>query len=191
MPPRPGYDYTDILCVFSNSSPDPLTLSKWLVSSYDNYYKKSGESYTLCAVDLNQLTPAVTETNAIAQLLTTALGTDSSGKLYNAITASADPSACPHFEEPTYLDLYIFYANLSKRTSKTDLKSALTNGMAGITQAVIANAHSSEFAKVRGLSIYFADPSDGAEPSYGNLYWTTANPAWANFLGTFVNASGY
>jgi hypothetical protein len=146
-------------------------------------------------MDLTKLTPAVTATNAIAQQLTAALSADNSGTLAAIIGKSADPSNCPHFDEPTYLDLYTFYANLymaigqmGLSTSNTNkLKTALRNGLTGISQCVIANVHSSGFAKTRGMSVYFADSSAGVEPSYQSLYWTTGNPAWIDFLSEYVN----
>ncbi len=194
--PGPGYNYTDVLSIFSHSTPDPVTFAKWLVSSYDRQYKPMQESYTLAALDLSKLSPAVAATNTIAQQLTNYLNADSTGALQGVIANAADPSNCAHFDEPTYLDLYSFYANLYMAigqmglsgSNATKLKTAIKNGLTGIAHCVIANVHSnSDFAKARGMSAYFADVNSGIEPSYQSLYWTTANPAWLDFLSEYVN----
>lgn len=195
--PGPGYNYKDVLSIFANTVPDAPTVAHWMVTSYDHYYKTSGESYTLSVTDLSKLTPVVNATNAIAQLLTSYLQNDAQGKLATSITTSANPSVCPHFDEPTYLDLYAFYANLYMRASQMGLstantnkiKTALRSGLTAIAHDILNNAHSNtDFAKVRGMSIYFADPNSGVEPSYANLYWTTSNPSWINFLSAYVDA---
>jgi len=196
--PGPGYNYTEVLSLFAQQTPDALTLAHWMVTSYDHYYKPSGQSYTLSVTDLNALSAAVSATNNIAQLLNASLAADSTGAVSQVITASANPSNCAHFDEPTYLDLYTFYANLYANlaqmglssTSASQLKAALRKGLAAISHCIMANAHSnSDFANVHGMSIYFADPSVGVEPSYNALYWTSANPQWASFLTEYVNAA--
>ena len=196
--PGPGYNYTDVLSIFSNNTPDPVSFAKWIVTAYDHQYKKSQESYTLSAMDLSKLASAVTATNSIAQQLTSLLNTDSNGTLQAAIAKAADPSHCPHFDEPTYLDLYSFYANLYtsiaqmelSSSNATKLKGILRSGLTSISYCVIANVHSnSDFAKVHGMSAYFADVNSGVEPSYQSLYWTTVNPEWLDFLTDYVNLS--
>lgn len=192
--PGPGFNYTSVLTPFAKSNPDPVTFARSMVASYDAYYKTSGQNYTLCAMNLAKLPAAVTATNTIAQLLTNALSTDTTGAVSSAIAASADPANCPHFDEPTYLDVYTFYSNLYGKISHMNLSSAeavnlrtaLRNGMRGILQTVFANVHSSNFAKVKGMSIYVADVNAGVEPSYAVLDWTVQNPAWNSFLNTYV-----
>jgi cysteine peptidase C11 family protein len=194
--PGPGYNYTDVLSIFTRNNPDPKTFAKWIIGAYDRQYKPSQESYTLSAMDLTKLTPIVTATNTIAQQLTSALNTDNSGTLQSIISNAADPSNCPHFDEPTYLDLYSFYANLYMATGQmglnssdtNQLKTALNNGLTSIAQCVVAKVYStSDFSKTHGISAYFADVYSGIEPSYQSLYWTTDNPAWLNFLTEYVN----
>lgn len=195
--PGPGYNYTAVLAPFVKGNPDPVAFAHNMVTAYDAYYKTSGETYTLSATNLNKLNPLVAATNSIAQLLSTGLAADNTGALQAVIAQSIDPSNCPNFDEPTYFDLYVFYANLYARVGKsgldastqTTLKNALRSGLSAIAGCIFANAHSSGFARVHGMSIYFADPSVGVEPSYNDLYWTTSNPAWNNFLNDYVNAA--
>jgi len=195
--PGPGFDYTSILSLFEQTNPDAETLAKWMVKTYDNYYKNSGQAYTLSAVNLDKLTPAVNSLNAAANLLTTIVSSDATGTVANVITTVTDPSVCPHFDEPTYLDLYNVYANLMSNIAKmklssitgNQLKKTLRSAMSNLAYTVIANVHSKNYAKVRGLSIYLCDLNVGIEPSYNNLYWTTQNPSWLNFLQAYVNAA--
>lgn len=193
--PGPGYNYTDVLSLFAHSTPDPVTFARWIVTAYDHQYKPAQESYTLAAMDLSKLTPAVAATNTIAQQLTSYLNAGTSSALQAVIAKAADPSNCAHFDEPTYLDLYTFYANLYMNVGQmglsgantNKLKTALRSGLTGISHCVITNAHSPEFGKTHGMSVYFADVNSGVEPSYQSLYWTTANPAWLDFLTEYVN----
>lgn len=193
--PGAGFNYTEVLSIFDNSHPEPLTFARWIVTAYENQYKPTRQSYTLSAMDLSKLSPAVTAINAISKLLNTYLSADHSGKLARMIKNSAAPSACPHFDEATYLDLYSFYSNLYLKmgqmglnnSSISKLKTALKSGLMSITQTVVANVHSSEFGRTRGMSIYFADVNEGIESSYDALYWTSANPAWINFLAQYIS----
>ncbi len=193
--PGPGYDYSLVLAPFAKGTPDAQSLARSIVAAYNTSYKNSEESYTLAATDLGKLSAIVGATNNIAQLLDTYLASDVNGSLQQVIAQSADPSVCAHFDEPTYLDLYTFYANLYTRINSAGLSSAnlaalrtaLKAGLSSISQAVFANVHSnSDFAKVRGQSIYFADINAGVEPSYGELYWTQQNPQWAQLLNDYV-----
>ncbi len=191
--PGPGYNYDSVLSLFAKGVPAPLKLAQWLVRSYDAYYKNSGQGYTLAATDLSKVAPCVSSLNNIASTLDTSLGDPS---LVSAIAYSADPAHCQHYDEPTYLDLYTFYANLLSQIVKmgannpyVSLKSSLQAAMRSITQAVVANARSSDLVGSHGISIYFADVNSGVEPSYNNLDWTTANPQWANFLNDYINAN--
>lgn len=188
--PGPGYNYTDVLSIFDIKNPDAATLARWITTSYDHYYKSSGLSYTMSCIDLSKLNAIALTTNSIAQTLTGILKTDRSGAVARTITASALPSVCPHFDEPTYIDLYIFYSNLYTRTKQMGLnstqankvKSVIRSGMTAIAQAIMLNVYSSDFVKTRGLSIYFVDLQEGIEGSYNKLYWSKINPSWLDFL---------
>jgi hypothetical protein len=193
--PGPGYNYSYVLSLFGHQTPEPLTLAHWIVSQYDRYYKASGQSYTFSLIDLSKMQEVVNSTNGVANLLKMALENSAT-----AATVIADCAAlpnCPHFDEPTYIDLYTFYNNLhSKITSMqldttlhNSLNMALSNARSALKAAILANFHSSDFAKAQGMSIYFADTSVGMEPSYMNLYWTYSNPQWASFLNQYLNSN--
>lgn len=195
--PGPGFNYTAILSLFDHMNPDAETLAQWMVKAYDNYYKNSNQAYTLSAVNLDGLAPAITSLNAVADMLTKFLAADQNGTIANVITMCTDPSVCPHFDEATYLDLYNIYANLYINAPSMKLPLATTNqfkkivrtAMSNLAYAVIANVHSNNYSKVRGLSMYVCDLNVGIEPSYNNLYWTSKNPSWLNFLQAYVNAA--
>lgn len=195
--PGAGFNYTALLTPFAKTNPDAITVAKNLVASYDKLYKPSGQSYTLSATNLDKFAPVVSYTNSVAQLLNTLLSFDQTGSLFNAIQASADPSNCVHFDEPTYIDLYSFFTNLYNKVSsiglnasqQTQLKSALRNALSAMSQAIYANVKSHDLNGARGISIYFADINGGIEPSYQELYWSQANPQWLQFLNTYVNSA--
>lgn len=190
--PGPGYNYTDVLSIFAHSNPDPVTFARWIVSAYDHQYKPTRESYTLAAIDLTKIGNAVSAVNTIAQTLAKYL--PSNTKLSDVIATCADPSQCPHFDEPTYIDLYSFLANLYTHVtqmglSNTDapkVKATIKNGLTTLAQTMISNVYSPNFGKTRGLSIYFADYGAGIEPSYQDLYWTKNNPQWIDFLSAYL-----
>jgi hypothetical protein len=195
--PGPGYNYTDVLSIFDLKNPDAATLARWLVTSYNRYYKSSGESYTLSCIDASKLNAVVATTNTIAQTLTALLKTDRSGALARTITASTLPSVCPHFDEPTYIDLYTFYSNLYTRinqmglntTQASKLKTMIRSGMTAIAQAIMLTMHSPDFTKAKGVSIYFVDLEEGIQGSYDNLHWSKVNPAWLNFLYEYASVA--
>jgi hypothetical protein len=193
--PGEGFNYETVLAPFAKGSLDPASFAKWLVSSYDDNYKSSGESYTLSAYDLNKLTAVINSTNKIADL-SNSLIKQNLRQVAVAIKRSAAAPLCPHFTEPTYIDLYIFYLNLSNYLNRITLnnsalaqvKTELKAVLGSLPSCIIANAHSKDLLKARGMSIYFPDLSYGIEPSYPELYWTEKNPQWAGLIQTIANS---
>jgi hypothetical protein len=189
--PGPGFNYSTVLSIFGSKTPDPLTFAKWLVTCYDKNYKFSSESYTLAAIDLSKLDLLVNATNSIAQLLTRYMNVSVS----KAITQSTQSLVCQHFDEPTYIDVSNFYTNIINKANKmglnssqqTALKNACNTALKSYPQLVISNVTSTGLKKAKGLSIYFADVNEGLEPSYNDLYWTSVNPAWRDFLNQYLN----
>ncbi len=193
--PGPGYNYTDVINTLAHVSPSALDFAKAMVQSYERYYQNSGQSYTLSAVDLSKLPTTVAATNTLATLLNALLKNDGQKKIANGISAAAHNKNIPVFAEPTYMDLYEFCSNLYIQAGhyglshgdEQKLKTVARNCMASITHAVVANTHSRDLLNAKGLSIYFASTKYGIEPSYYDLYWTTQNPAWLNFLGSYLS----
>jgi hypothetical protein len=187
--PGAGYDYTAVLAPFAKGTQTPQDFAKGVVTAYDTAYKYSRQSYTLSAMNLALLNDVTNSLNQISQLLLKNLKTDSQRKLRNAIIKSTK-APCPHFTEATYMDLYMFYYNLSTALATSGvntndlatLKVSLTAAMKAITQCVFAVANSNNYLKARGVSIYFPDFAVGVEPSYNDLYWSTTNPSWLNLI---------
>lgn len=192
--PGPGFNYTTVLNSLAASVPSPAIFAKSIVSAFDSYYKSSGLTYTLSAINLSKLTTVINATNTLATVLTGLLKNDKSKALTRAITTAANSNNMPKLDESTYLDFYTLCSNLYVQAAKagltkTDaekLKTATRNCMTAIAQAVFANVHSSDLANAKGLSIYFADTYYGMEPSYPDLYWSEINPAWVNFLNSYL-----
>lgn len=195
--PGAGFNYATVLAPFTTGTLTPEAFSKVLVSSYDNYYKNSGESYTISATNLMKLSGAVSSLNQTSHLLHTLLNNDPQGRIANAIIASTQAPSCPHFTEQTYIDLYSFYTNLyaaAPRMGLTfsnlyNLQASLAKAKSLLSQCVFMNAHSKDLPKASGMSIYFPDLSFGIEPSYNNLYWSTSNPEWLNLITALANRS--
>ncbi len=193
--PGPGFNYTEVLSIFNHNTPDAASFARWIVSAFEHQYGSSKLSYTLSAVDLSKLASAVSSTNEIAHQLYNYLNTGNSAKVVSVVKKSAATNACPHYDEPTYIDLYTFLANLYMNLAQmglntgnsAKLKSLLQNSLTNLSQCTIANVRSGDVAKSRGISIYFADVNSGIEPSYPELYWSKENPAWLNFLEEYVN----
>lgn len=192
--PGAGYNYTTVLNALASSVPTPASFAKSIVQAFDSYYKASGQTYTLSAIDLAKLTTVINATNSLATLLAGLLKNDKSKALTHMITSAATSTNMPKLDESTYLDLYTLCSNLYVQATraglaKTDadkLKTATRNCMSAIAQAVFANVRSSDLANAKGLSIYFADTHYGMEPSYPDLYWSEINPAWLNFLNSYL-----
>lgn len=192
--PGPGFNYTTVLNALASTVPSPATFAKSIVQAFDTYYKSSGQSYTLSAVNLKKLTTVINATTTLATVLTGLLKNDKSKSLTRAIKSAANNYNMPQLDEATYLDLYTLCSNLYVQApkaglSKADaekLKTAARTCMTAVAQAVFANVRSTDLSNVTGLSIYFADSRYGMEPSYPELYWSEANPAWTNFLNSYL-----
>lgn len=192
--PGPGYNYTLVLQALASTNPTPISFATSIVKDYDAYYKTSGQAYTLSAKDLSKLAPVVSATNALANLLNTLLNNDTTGSVAQALYTAATSSNLPKFDEPTYLDLATLCADIALQSSNAGLNSSDMNKlrfasrtcMTAISRAVIANVRSADLSNAKGMSIYFADVNSGMEPSYLKLYWTQENPAWVNFLNTYL-----
>lgn len=192
--PGPGFNYTTVLNALAASSPSPANFAKSIVQSFDSYYKSSGQSYSLSAIDLSKLTTVISTTNTLAVLLNGLLKNDKSKALTRMIGTSISNFNMPKFDESTYLDLYTLCSNLYLHATKAGLakndteklKSATRNCMTAIAQSVFANARSADLINAKGISIYFADINYGMEPSYPDLYWSQINPVWANFLNNYL-----
>lgn len=192
--PGPGFNYTLVLNALNGPKVSAATFSKAIVSAFDAYYKKSGLSYSLSAVNLSKSVTTAQAVNTLATLLNNLLKKDKNNVLANTLKICATLPNIPQFDESTYLDIYTFCSNIFLRATKFGLttadmqkvRTAARTCMTALTQAVFANVYSSDLANARGLSIYFADSYYGLEPSYNDLYWTTQNPAWRDFLNNYL-----
>lgn len=192
--PGPGFNYTLVLNALNGPTVSPATFSKAIVSAFDTYYKKSGLSYTLSAVNLSKAVTTAQSVNTLATLFNNLLKKDKKNVIAKTLKTCATLQNIPQFDESTYLDIYTFCSNIYLRATKFGLasadiqkiKTAARTCMTALTQAVFANVYSADLSSARGLSIYFADANYGLEPSYNELYWTSQNPAWRDFLNNYL-----
>lgn len=192
--PGSGFNYATALAPLAKSVPTAATFAQSLVQAYDAYYKPTNQSYTLSAVNLAKVTTLTQATNTFANVLNGLLKKDASGTLANGIYNATTASNMPQLDESTYLDLYTFCSNLYMDASKfglsssdaSKLKTTARSCMTAQAQAVLTNVRSKNKTNAKGLSIYFADWYYGMEPSYPELYWSEQNPAWVNFLNSYL-----
>lgn len=163
-----GWDYQKTLEPFLHGAPTPVNLAKNIIAGYQRTYNSLTNDYTLSAVDLNSIATLENNVEAVATILLDAISKQSNNSVVSSIKMAAAPSICTCFEEPTYIDLYDFYANLLSNINKfkfkntqdgnmivSKLTTVLKNGQGLIVSAVFANVTGKNLTKAKGLSIYF------------------------------------
>lgn len=190
--PGPGWDYHNVLSVFSNSSVDMNALARNIVHAYEQTYQKLTNDYTLSALNLDLLDALESNINTVATLLIRAM----EHNLYvkNAVHASKNKQTCTHFDEPTYKDLYHFYLNLKthlkavkgiNKTTFSQIANALDEGAALIKEIVFANVTGPNIKNAHGISIYL--PDHKIHPSYKKTEFSTKN-AWGTLITNLLLA---
>ena len=192
----PGLDYQEVLKPFQNQKIDPLFFAKHIVASYENTYKKITNDYTFSSIDLDTISALENNVNTVAAFLIEALKNKNNSFVRNAIKSSRHKPLCTHFDEPSYIDLHHFYANMLTnfdrfqfkidkndallKTTLTKLVTALQQGIQIISHVVIANTVGKNLSLAKGLSIYF--PEYGSKhPSYKYSH------AWSLFLDYYLS----
>ena len=190
--PGDGYEYARVLAPFKDGTMSPRSLARRMVKAYADEYQ-SQYDFTLSAVDLRLLDLLVSNTNTVSQLLERALKGKRKRRVFKTIKKSTSRRKCLSFDDGSYIDLYRFYRNMRKYSSKMklskkdrkELKTELKKGMRLIKKCVIANVRSKAYKKARGLSIYFPRFKYGIHPSYYDLYWSTRTD-WLSLISTYV-----
>jgi len=181
-----GWNYTEALKPFLHGSPDPVTLAKNMVYTYEQTYSSITQDYTLSAIDLMQFSQLEDNINTVSDLLLQCLAVQKNNSVKIAIKASSSVNQCLHFEEPTYIDLYDFYTNIIKNIQMFTFKdryrgnnlvvqlvNAIKAGRTLLTKIVLANVAGSNLSRAQGLSIYF--PSKAIHASYQKTQFVQTN----------------
>jgi Clostripain family len=191
-----GYDYYKILFPFWHQSLEPEIFAEHIVNAYEQSYGQITNDFTQSALDLSKITNIEKNIDQVASLLVECLIAQKGSTVTEAIKASRHKLFCTHFDETSYLDLAHLYENLStnikrfslnnpseEKTIKMRLEKLLSEGLALITRAVIANKVGKNLSHAKGISIYF--PERRLHSSYNKTSFAQSNQ-WFSFLKTYL-----
>ena len=189
-----GWKYDEVLFPFIKDRLDTPTFARHIVAAYERTYQSITNDFTLSAVNLDSIASLEKNVDQISRLLLE--GLDKQKSVFSSIIKdSRNKLFCTHFDEPTYIDLHNFYANLvnniKKDTNNTQasvniknkLLAKLNEGMQLIEQIVIANTVGKNLKNARGISIYF--PERGIHNSYQEAVFLLSN-AWGAMLNRYI-----
>src|SRR5204863_9823061 len=102
--------YDEVLYPFTKEALDTHTFAQHIVESYEKTYQSITYYYTFSAINLNNIYELEKNIDEVSTLLIQCLATQ---KIDDAliIKESRNKHLCTHFDEPSYIDLYHFYAN--------------------------------------------------------------------------------
>lgn len=190
--PGEGYPYNTALSMAAQPNLSIVNLVKDMVKDYGVLYQGTGD-YTLSGTDLSMI-PALKNTlDALALNLTSLLNSRDWAATKQAISKSANPSACTYFTETTYIDLGHFLANLKTNIGKaritnkqllSKVNSAISSALTALRNCIVAQVKGSKFPKATGLSIYM-ERHASLDPDYASTQWAQ-DSNWATFLEAYV-----
>ncbi|MGZ4864670.1 MAG: clostripain-related cysteine peptidase [Halobacteriota archaeon] len=181
--PGAGWPYDAILGgLIANPTMSPEDLAKSIVAEYGKFFKRTGDSATQSALDLNSIDPVAKSIDTMGSVLLHNLR-----NMKDGITLALGDSQ--KFAYPEYIDLADFADLLSKKISgSADLKSATDKLLSANTGFVIANAAvGSSLKHATGASIFFP-PQGTIPPEYMDLRLTRDDNTWSQFLKSYWTA---
>lgn len=196
----PGYNYRVAMRSFADGEDNPYTIAKNLVESYEQTYTKITNDYTHSAFDLSLFDQVNNNIDILARLLIEALNEQKDMSVRNIIKACRSRYSCTFFDEPSYIDLFHFYANLRQKVnlfqftdknSGEEIRNAITktldDGLALSQEFIIANACGTNLARAQGISIYFPEfkINNAHHASYQYTQFAQNN-SWPEFLRTYL-----
>ncbi len=180
--PLAGYDYTGFLQELAADPNMPSSLlSEYMVDSYGASYPF--DAVTLSAIDLHLIRDVAAKNDTLAKRI---IENDVS---WSEIGAAWNETQ--YFYDWSYRDLWS-YANLvNNYVDDAAIKSAATDLMVSIENAVFDYYASSNYNSARGLSIYFPDLSNYnfayEDPLAGRDF--ADSTGWVNFLHIYHEES--
>ena len=191
-----GWTYQKVLLPFSFEALNRRDLGRHITHVYEETYNKITNDYTQSAIDLDSLDYLYNNVDEVSRLLIEALKLQRNKSVHNTIRASKNKLLCTHFDEPSYIDLHHFYANLEynlkhfsfkdKAAGKKilhELHKKLDHGRAIIRKLVLANVSGKNLSQARGISIYF--PERRIHSSYPKVPFAAEN-SWAMLLKMYI-----
>ncbi|MFA6262840.1 MAG: clostripain-related cysteine peptidase [Candidatus Babeliales bacterium] len=195
--PGQGWAYSGFLnALCANPKATSAQLASFIVSAYGAFYQKNRTpDFTQSAIDLHKLEPL--KKNIISLIASIAACKKADAKNTKSMIVAARKSSLS-FEVSDYIDLYTFYAGLSRqakalRTSQAKLSRPNTlyikaldrfikvvdSGAVLILDAVVANIAGPSKSKAKGISIYY--PLGAVHRSYP-LTLFAKSTSWVAFI---------
>lgn len=192
--PGEGWPYSVLLSAIATYGTNITapTLGQAIVASYGAYYKKRDKSSTQSAISLNKLSAIASIINQIVVGVTACKAADAV-RTSRAVLGARNASI--EFDIRDYIDLGSFCTELATRITQktmgklkvnkaydaaaTKLKATLLDCIKKINDAVIANAVNTNYAKAKGLSIYY--PKGAIHSSYP-LTTFAKTTKWLEFI---------
>ncbi len=192
-----GWNYQKVLKPFAYEALNRNDFARHITHVYEETYNRITNDYTQSAIDLDNIELLEENVSYVAELLIQALRNQQGKSVHNAIRASRNKLLCTHFDEPSYIDLHHFMANLEYNLKHFafknaaagkkivhELHKALDHGRAIIRQIVLANVSGKNLSQARGISIFF--PERRIHSSYPKTPFAATN-SWATFLTVYIS----
>ncbi len=193
-----GWDYHYALYPFLSTTITPSCFGAHLVHAYAKAYKKTSD-YTQTCLALENIHLLTENISRVGVLLQTLLNNQENKKARLAVKLSRNKHLCTHFDEPEFIDLYHFYANMAVNIEQIpcdtdqafnqtlqDLKNELALGKKLIKSCVVENNAGSAYPNAHGISVYF--PEHTIHSSYRKSIFA-GTTSWFLFLKTYLSAA--
>ena len=148
--PGDGWDYTNWLSVFQQSSPSVRQVATQVVNSYESFYQAQGNSdVTLSVIDTAQVGGVATAWSSFAQSVNTA-GSSAMLTLQSARSSALD------FQNDTYVDLHSLMSNFMQLNSVDSLDTSAQSVLSALSGTVLETGG---LTTASGLTVYLPDSS--------------------------------
>lgn len=167
-----GYRYDLAFEPFLRGTLTPKEFAQHIVISYEQSYQRLINDYTQSALDLSLCQIFEENIHNVANLLGQALAEQSGHNVSDLIRKCKSTQYCTCFDEPSYIDIGHFYANILQHLQHFNLKdkakeysiqialkSALQQGINIISSFIIENRVGQKLNRAQGVSIYFPEYS--------------------------------
>ncbi len=178
--PTDGWDYqATMTALTANPAMTPTQLATQIVNDYISSYSTT-LSITQSAVTLGLIDELATAVNSFAQAMTSATGD------WSAIGTARGQAQEYYYNY--YIDLYHFaqLVNQDASISQT-VRNAASSVMTAVTNAVIAEGHTSSVANSHGVSIYYPETVADYFSDYETFVVFTTDTQWDDFLSAILS----
>jgi clostripain len=173
--PGDGWDYAASLAALAaDPAMTPAELGTQIVNDYVDSYSSSWD-ITQSAVNLDYMEALATAVDNFAQAMINA------GSDWDAISTAR--GSAQEYYYYYYIDLYHFaqLVNADDTISQT-VRDAAADVMTAVTNAVIAEGHTTSMGNSHGISIYYPETSGNYYPDYDTGVLFSTDTHWGDFL---------